>query len=315
MSVYQFEPILQERIWGGRRLAELGRDLPEGKNIGESWELVDRAEACSRIAAPGGKEKTLHDLWTGRRREVFGRRAPETERFPILLKILDAKESLSIQVHPPASAAAELKGEPKTEMWYVLATQEGAKIYVGLKKGVTRQQFEKTIGTPELPQLLHVLPTEPHKAMFLPSGRVHAIGAGNLIFEIQQNSDTTYRVDDWNRVDAKGNPRELHIEASLKSIRFQDQEPVFMQPHGERMIECEHFRVMRQNMARDEFRSWLSDGSTFQYHFVLFGEVRLNEEGPRFKEGSGFLVSADHGAYELLPGEEGAEVLAIQHGV
>lgn len=314
MSVYTFEPVYHEKIWGGRHLHEIyGRDLPEGVKIGESWELVDRGgRDCSKLVEPAGAHHTLHDLWVKDRQTVFGRRAPDSEHFPILIKLLDAADKLSVQVHPPAALAKELGGEPKTEMWYFLGTETGAEIYVGLKKGVTREQFEQAIGKPGLADLLHTLPTQPGESVFLPSGRVHAIGGGNLIFEVQQNSDTTYRVDDWHRVDDDGKPRELHIEESLRSINFHDFEPTFAQPHGEKVVECAYFTVSHQMMLSDEFRSWRADGQSFHYHFVTQGEVEIDER--RFKTGDAFLVSADHGNYELVPGEEGAEVLSVTWG-
>jgi mannose-6-phosphate isomerase len=314
MGLFTFQPQYKERIWGGQRLAEMyDRTLPPEKKIGESWELVDRPEACSVLTEPVDGMKDLHDLWTARRRPIFGRRAPETERFPILLKLLDCRENLSVQVHPPARVAAQLKGEPKTELWYFLQGEEGAQVYVGLKKGVTRKRWEEALGGPRLAEWLHVLKPRPYDSLFLPSGRVHAIGAGNLIFEVQQNSDTTYRVDDWGRLDAAGQPRELHIKESLESIQFGDIEPQFTQPHGEKVVECSCFCVYQQGLFADEFRTWHSNGETCQYHFIVQGRVSIGERS--FKKGEGVLVSADHGSYDLTPGEEGADVVTVQLGI
>ena len=146
-------------------------------------------------------------------------------RFPLLIKILDAQEKLSLQVHPPAARAVELGGEPKTEMWYVADATPDADLFAGLKHGVTRAEFERKIQSGMVAECFHRIPVKKGDAMFLESGRVHALGAGSVIFEIQQNSDTTYRVFDWNRVDANGQPRELHIAQSLASIDFNDFEP------------------------------------------------------------------------------------------
>ncbi len=307
MSLYTFRPIYQERIWGGDALHTLfGRELPAGQKIGESWELVDRPEALS---VGGEGEPSLHELWETKRREVFGTRAPAAPRFPILIKLLDCRETLSVQVHPPASKAAELKGEPKTEMWYFLHTEPEAKIYAGLKKGVTEAAFQAAIGTPKLADLLHALPTKPSEAMFLPSGRVHAIGAGNVILEIQQNSDTTYRVDDWGRIDKDGKPRALHIEEAKASINYRDPEPVFAQPHGEKVVECAYFATARVFLYPGEFRSFNPAGETFHYHFVAQGGLTVGDR--EFKAGEGFLVSADHPPYEALPVGEGAELVTV----
>src|SRR5450755_101752 len=162
--------------------------------------------------------------------EVLGNAKPAGGNpFPLLSKNPDAREKLSLQVHPPANKAAALGGEPKTEMWHIAEAAPGAELYAGLKRGVTRAAFEKKIQTGGVAECFHRLPVRVGDTMFLPSGRVHAIGDGLVIFEIQQNSDTTYRVFDWNRVDLDGKPRELHIAQSLASIDFNDFEPKLVQ--------------------------------------------------------------------------------------
>src|ERR1035441_10121685 len=156
---------------------------------------------------------------------LLGPRRKMPPRFPLLIKIIDARETLSLQVHPPPDKAAQLGGEPKTEMWYVAQAGPGAEIFVGLKKGVTRAEFESKLARQTVAECFHRIPVKPGDAMFLPSGRAHALGAGTVIFEIQQNSDTTYRVFDWNRLDEHGKSRPLHVEQSLASINFADIEP------------------------------------------------------------------------------------------
>jgi mannose-6-phosphate isomerase len=222
-----FHPIFKERIWGGRELEKLyGKKLPPGKVIGESWEISDRPGDESIIANGKFAGKSLRWLMENHARELLGDAKPASEnRFPLLIKILDAREKLSLQVHPPASKAAELKGEPKTEMWFIADAAPGAELFVGLKRGVTRAEFEKKIADGSVAECFHRVPVCAGDTMFLPSGRVHAIGAGIVIFEIQQNSDTTYRVFDWNRVGLDGKPRELHVAQSLASIDFNDFEP------------------------------------------------------------------------------------------
>src|SRR5438045_243203 len=163
-------------------------------------------------------------------RELLGDAKSANGRFPLLIKILDAQEKLSLQVHPPAHKAVELKGEPKTEFWYVAHADAGAELFVGLKHGVSRREFEAKIRSGTVAECFHRVPVKAGDAMFLPSGRVHALGGGLVIFEIQQNSDTTYRVFDWNRVGLDGKPREVHIEQSLASINFDDFEPSLVVP-------------------------------------------------------------------------------------
>jgi len=223
---FTFKPIFKERVWGGRAIERLyGKKLPAGVPIGESWEISDRPGDASVIANGPLAGKDLRWLMEHHEREFLGNAKSANGRFPLLIKILDAQEKLSLQVHPPASKAAELKGEPKTEAWYIADAAPGAELYVGLKSGVTRAEFETKIKTGAVAECFHRVPVKAGDTMFLPSGRVHAIGAGLVIFEIQQNSDTTYRVFDWSRVGLDGKPREVHVAESLASIDFADFEP------------------------------------------------------------------------------------------
>jgi mannose-6-phosphate isomerase len=221
-----FQPCFKERVWGGRNLERLyGKQLPAGQIIGESWEITDRPGDVSVIANGTLAGKDLHWLLEHQPLQLLGNARPLNGRFPLLIKLLDAQKKLSLQVHPPAQKAVELGGEPKTEMWYVAEAVPGAELYVGLNAGVTRAEFEQRIQDGSVADCFHRVPVQAGDVMFLPSGRVHAIGAGLVLFEIQQNSDTTYRVFDWNRVGLDGQPRQLHIEQSLASIDFNDIEP------------------------------------------------------------------------------------------
>lgn len=221
-----FHPILKERVWGGRNLERLYQKLlPPDVPIGESWEISDRPEGVSVIANGPLAGKDLRWLMEHHRKDLLGDATDCAGRFPLLIKLLDAQDTLSIQVHPPAQVAPQLGGEPKTEMWYIADAQPGANLHVGLKQGVTRTDFERAIQGGTVADCVHRVPVKAGDAMFLPSGRLHAIGAGLVIFEIQQNSDTTYRVFDWNRTGLDSKPRELHVAQSLASIDFNDFEP------------------------------------------------------------------------------------------
>jgi mannose-6-phosphate isomerase len=224
---FTFHPIFKERVWGGREIERLyGKKLPSGAPIGEAWEVSDRPGDVSVIANGPLAGKNLRWLMENHARELLGNAKPAAEnRFPLLCKILDAREKLSLQVHPPANKAAGLGGESKTEMWFIADATPSAELYIGLKRGITRAEFERRVQDGSVAQCFHHVPVRAGDAMFLPSGRVHAIGTGLVIFEIQQNSDTTYRVFDWNRVGLDGKPRELHVAQSLASIDFGDFEP------------------------------------------------------------------------------------------
>jgi mannose-6-phosphate isomerase len=286
-----FEPIFMDRVWGGRRLeTQFGKRLPSHGRIGESWEVVDRAEAQSVVHNEPLRGKTLNELWTDYRAEVFGERAPklaESPRFPLLFKLLDAQERLSVQVHPPAEVAPSLKGEPKTEMWYILENYGDGDIFAGLRAGVTREAFEAALRTGSVQQTVHRIPVEAGDCIFIPSGRIHAIGAGNVIVEVQQNSDTTYRVFDWNRVGLDGKMRQLHVEESLKSIDFTDFEPSLQAPQGETIVECPYFRVERWELTEPREGAAAGDFAIFT---VLSGAVKCGDF--EFQPGEFFLLPA-----------------------
>jgi mannose-6-phosphate isomerase len=285
-----FEPLLMRRVWGGRRLETLyGKRLPSGVRIGESWEIVDRVDAQSVVHNEPLRGATLHDLWTQRRSEIFGSGLPDSPRFPLLFKLLDCQDRLSVQVHPPAEIAARFNGEPKTEMWYLMATLLDSDLYAGLKRGVTREQFEDALHRGRVADLIHRIPTRAGEAFFIPSGRIHAIGAGNVIFEVQQNSDTTYRVFDWNRLGLDGKPRALHLDESLASINFDDPEPGVVEPKGEFLVECPHFKVERWAMKEGDAPRTCGTERHFAVFTVVNGEFECG--GLRFTDGAFFLAS------------------------
>lgn len=250
MSILKFKPIYQERVWGGRKLeAAFQRALPAGKPIGESWEIVDRPEAQSVVSCGLFAGKTLRELVRTKGDVLFGSANDPDKPFPILVKWLDCAERLSLQVHPPLEIANLLGGEPKTENWYVAEATETAGLLVGLRQGVGRQAFESALAEDKLEELIHRTPARGGDSLLVKSGRIHAIDAGNLILEIQQNSDTTYRVYDWGRVGMDGSPRELHVEQSLQSIDFEDFEPEPIADNmslGEQILaDCDEFRIRR----------------------------------------------------------------------
>lgn len=254
-EILRFQPIYQDRVWGGRALTSaLGRELPGEGPIGESWEIVDRPEAQSVIASGRLAGRPLREVIAAYPADVMGPGWPADKPFPILVKWLDCRERLSLQVHPPAQIAPSLGGEPKTETWFIADTAPGASLIVGLKRGVTREQFEAAIADNTLENCVHRFPVAEGDSILVRSGQVHAIDGGNLILEIQQNSDTTYRVYDWARVGLDGKPRQLHIQESLQSIKWDDFEPspVRSAPTSGVIADCDEFRIRRVVLDRGE---------------------------------------------------------------
>src|SRR6266567_403472 len=286
-SPLAFEPIFMERIWGGRRLeARFRKQLPKGTLIGESWEIVDRPEAQSLVRDRPMRGRTLHQLWMEDREEIFGD-VPDTARFPLVAKLIDAREKLSLQVHPPSRVARALGGETKDELWYVLDAVPDAQIYAGLRGGVTREQFEAALENSSVAELVHRISVKGGDAIFMPSGRLHTMGHGILVAEIQQNSDTTYRLFDWNRVGTDGEPRLLHVTEAMQSIDFTDIEPDLIEPRGATLVRDSVFVVEKWNLVSKREAATLGKFAIF---LCLDGEIDC--AGLKFKSGDFFLIPA-----------------------
>lgn len=279
MNPITFTPIYMERVWGGRELENVyGRSLPSADApFGESWEMTDRPDEQSIVDHGPLTGTSLGDLWQHHREEIFGPGFEQESRFPLLIKILDARDDLSIQVHPPTERAAELGGEPKTEMWYVANATPDAKLYVGLKHGVSKDDFQRAITNGTVDQVVHAITPHTGESIFIPSGRLHAIGAGLLIYEIQQNSDTTYRVFDWNRMGLDGQPRQLHVEESMRCIDFSDFAPSMDKPEGNTLAQCPFFKVDRITLNKGAGLG-NPDPERFSIVTVVSGEL-LSDDG------------------------------------
>jgi mannose-6-phosphate isomerase len=302
-----FEPLFKERLWGGRRLETVfGKRLPAGERIGESWEIVDRPDAQSVVRQGPWRDRTLHQLWCENRAEVFGDDLPNAPRFPILAKILDAQEKLSLQVHPGTAIAREFGGEPKSEMWYFAVADDRAEIFAGLRPGVTRDHFAQALRQSAAVDLVHRIAVKTGDAFFVPSGRLHAIGGGSLIIEIQQNSDTTFRVFDWGRAGGAGSQRPLQIDEGLQCIAFDDFEPEVLLPNGETLVQCSHFVVEKWHLENVRRASGRREFALF---VCLSGAVEM--DGHRLAPGQFFLVPASSAATELQPGAPTTSVLRI----
>jgi mannose-6-phosphate isomerase len=301
-----FQPIFMERIWGGRRLESFyGRRLPPASRIGESWEIVDRPEAQSVVHDGPFRGLTLHNLWQKHRQTVFGDIA-DTPRFPILCKLLDAQENLSLQVHPPPKIANELGGNPKSEFWYIANAAPKARVFAGLKRHSTRSAFVKALNDGDVLSFAHEIPVQTGDAIFLPSGRLHSIGAGNLIIEIQQNSDTTYRVFDWNRPQKGGPARNLHIAEALQSIDFSDREPELLKQGSELFLQEPFFQIEKWRLTAARA---LGPQGDFAIVVCLTGKIECGSL--KFSPGDFFLVPADLENRDLRPAANDTSLLRV----
>lgn len=257
-----FQPIYKPKIWGGRRLETvLGKDLPPGEPIGESWEAADLEQDQSVAAAGPMRGWTLGALVKEWGADLLGDAPLFEGRFPLLIKYLDAADRLSVQVHPDAAMARRLGGavRVKNEAWYVIAAEPGGCIYRGLVEGVGRSAFADAVRDGRCEELLRRIEVRPGECYYLPSGVVHALGAGVLVAEVQTPSDITYRVFDWNRIDdSTGQPRDLHIEQALECIDFTGRDdPTLGEKRSHvasvwttvtRLITCESFVIERVRM-------------------------------------------------------------------
>jgi len=314
-----FQPIYLGKMWGGTQIKEFLKrdDIPDLKEpVGESWELVDREDEQSVVANGPLKGATITQLVKHYGKALMGSKYTGG-RFPLLVKIIDASERLSLQVHPDEQACARLGdgAEPKTEMWYILNAKKGAKIMAGVNSRSTKQQLLSTIQTAEVEKHLQVFESEPSDAYFISSGTLHAIGEGNLLVEIQQNSDTTYRVSDWGRVDKDDKPRELHLEKALESINYINRTSpripgvAGVVQHNRKfpvVNRCRFFTVDDLRLIGEWNEDTTVSGS---FHLItcVNKHIRIstNDSNVDLNPGQTCLIPASLGAYRILPMEPG----------
>lgn len=319
LTPLRFEPIFQYRLWGGRKLEKYSREPIEVKGpVGEAWILSDRDDFASVVAEGPLKGKTLRELFAEEKEGMLGEVSGAYDRFPLLLKFLDAKEMLSVQVHP-SDAHKDLlpKGERgKTESWLVMEADPGSSIYAGLEPGTTPEGMREKSAEGTIEEDLASFEPNVGDGLFIEAGTVHALGGGVVVFECQQNSDVTFRLFDWNRVDEKtGKPRELHVE---KAIRATDFEAVAVRPSQpvalstmrvmrEGMFACEFFIVER--LAGDEPFNVGKDGA-LRVVVCLGGEgfLRYFDQPFDVKLGDVWVIPASVGEIEFTP--SGKVVLA-----
>lgn len=315
-----FRPIMKRIVWGGRRLGDLlGKPIGPGNDYAESWEIVDHGDDHSQVASGPLEGQTLRDIVRQRNESVLGSYTG-IESFPLLLKYLDCNRVLSVQVHPDDEYARAMPQPDlgKTEAWYIVDAAPGSKIYAGLKSGVDRKALQQAIAGGATEEVLHVIEPEAGQCIFIPAGTVHALGGGLVVAEIQQSSDTTFRLFDWNRVGDDGRPRPLHIEQALDVTDYSigpisPQTPQVDEDGLETLVRCDKF-VLKQ-AAFDAG----SPGKTFTIGnltsplivTVVKGAVTLVcEDGWRFAAATGqsFLIPAVMPQLEIR-GDAGAVIL------
>lgn len=274
----RFEPIFRRYLWGGRRLGTVLGKRIGAENCAESWEIVDYGEDRSRVVGGPLEGTTLTELVQTHGQELLGRHHPR-DRFPLLFKFLDSAKTLSVQVHPNrGNPNPDPAAPPKTEAWIVLDAEPGSLIYAGLKRGFDRPALAREIARGTCDLCLHRFEAQPGDCVFLPSGAIHALGAGLLVAEIQQTSDTTYRIFDWNRVGPDGQPRPLQIEKALEEIDY-DLGPInparpqaTNRRHVQRLVECDQFVIDRWEFDEPER---IGGDDRFHIIAVLHGAVEI----------------------------------------
>jgi mannose-6-phosphate isomerase len=309
----RFEPIYQYRIWGGRRLANLlTAPLPDNDPIGEAWILSDRDDHASRVANGRLKGQTISQLMEHWSVQLMGKLAGRFNRFPLLLKFLDAREMLSVQVHPSDQQTNYIPiGEHgKTEAWVVLEAGHESRIYAGLKPGTTVDNLRQAITNGMVADHLSYFKPKQGDAVFIPAGTVHALGGDIVVFEVQQNSDVTFRLYDWNHVDAKtGKPRALQINQALACINFAQGAAKPIVPvmetttpvERERIFQCEHFHLWRLH-GQSPFTVGEMDAPRVLVCLEGKGEIEHDDAVFAIGKGDVFLLPADVGVCTFYPG-------------
>ena len=318
-----FEPILKERLWGGRALeTRFGRRLPEAKMIGESWDLVDRPPDTSTVRNGPLAGRTLHDLCTDFGPRLLGENAPAPDRFPLIVKLLDANDRLSVQIHPTARYV-DLHPEAeaaKNEAWYVVEAEPGATIIQGLRPEVKLDDLRAAMSSGEIEPLLRSVTVRPGELYYVPAGLIHALLPGSLMVEIQQNSDTTFRLYDWQRAGLDGKPRALHVAEALEAAstfladpslaRVDKLAPRTLSAGVELTggLECPSFRIEKLALQPGEAALAL-DPASFTILVAVEGAVTVS-----CPEGAAIRAKVGEGGTTLVPAGLSIAQIASERG-
>lgn len=315
MQLYplKFEPIYQYRLWGGRKFAHLlAKPLPNDEPVGEAWLLSDREDHASKVSEGELKGTTVTALMQDFRYEIMGKLGNHFEQFPLLLKFLDCKEVLSVQVHPSDNQKEYIpQGDTgKTEAWVVLETGDDSLIYAGLKKGTNKENLLQAIQDKSVSDRLHSFVPKKGDAVFIHSGTVHTLG-GTVVFEVQENSDVTFRLYDWDRTDAKtGKPRDLQVDEAIACIDFDQVDIGPVKPvknpdikNAEKLFDNEHFLLCRIK-TDTAFEVGIKDEPAILVCTEGKGIIKHNDKEYSIAKGEVLLLPAIIGQLELMPEKE-----------
>ena len=302
MAILKLKPSCKDYLWGGTRLmTEFGKEY-DGDKLAETWELSCHPDGPSYVANGEYAGETLSEYILMEGKKVTGTHSRHYSQFPLLIKFIDAKDDLSIQVHPDDEYAMKNEGQyGKTEMWYIVDCEEGASLYYGFSREVSKEEFEKRIKNKTLLEVLNKVEVHKGDVLFIEPGTIHAIGKGNLIAEIQENSNVTYRVYDYGRKDANGKERDLHIE---KALQVTKRVPILrkksFEPH---IVDCDYFMVDKVVLDGQRMKKIFGeiDKTSFTSLLVLdgTGKVQSGEECVEVQKGDSVFITANAGEYEM----------------
>lgn len=296
-EILKFIPIYKERIWGGSKISQKFDRKNIISNCGESWEISGIDNESSVVSEGIFKGKNLNELLRLYKTEIVGNL--EYEKFPLLIKLLDAKDDLSIQVHPNDTIAKKYNSLGKTEMWHILDAEKGAYLYLGFKKGVDKKKLEDYIENGNILDILNKVPVKKWDTFFIPAGLVHGIGKGIMLLEIQQTSDITYRIYDFNRLDNNGNARELHIQQSLESIDLAiDPEKCKIVKNEGELVSCKYFTTEKVILNKGKTLQF-KDLKSFFILACIEGKLILNNK-VFIKEGVTVLIPKSFSNLDIL---------------
>ena len=303
MAVFRLSPAFKDYLWGGTRLRDDYGKQCDFEKIAESWELSCHKDGQSVIADGEDKGLTLSQYIEKHGKGVLGNDCGRFESFPILIKLIDAKDNLSVQVHPNNEYAQRVEGEyGKTEMWYIVDCDEGAELLYGFKSEISKEEFASRIADNTLLEVTQSVPVHKGDVFFIEAGTLHAIGKGILIAEIQQNSNTTYRIYDYGRVGKDGKPRELHVEKAKDVTRlapakpYPEQQAVQHEGYTSRLLsKCEYFTTSVLDI--ESKAALTADDKSF--NSLLFLEGEGDVDGIPFKKGESVFITASHGKYVI----------------